>query len=300
MAQVIEPAPPNPTSTRAMAHQPLIFPLFASAGLMPDLSSLGSFSSGLCFRTSVAHGSKLIAGKLFKEDEKAQLLLPQYKFQELLISKVKEISKGTVLMGKKVVGFEESQDSVKITLAEATAGDGEDNETYENLDENDASNEHETETMEAVYLLGADGAHSTIRRLLSLPFEGTTLPTQLVATDIIFDFRTHNFYDANFIIDPEHYGLIGRIDNNGLWRVSYGVPADTSDDEIRNGVDAKLQKMLPKEGKGEDGRNAYEVKRIAPYRAQQRAVSSFWPEGGRIGILGDAAHCESCSILFYF
>jgi 2-polyprenyl-6-methoxyphenol hydroxylase-like FAD-dependent oxidoreductase len=283
-----------------MAHQPLIFPFFASAGLMSDLSRLGSFSSGLCFRTSVANGSKLIAGKLFNEAEKGQLLLPQYKFQELLISKVKETSKGTVLMDKKVVDFEESQGSVKVTLAEATGGDGEDNETYENLDEDNASNQGKTETIEAVYLLGADGAHSTIRRLLSLPFEGTTLPTQLVATDINFDFHAHNFYDANFIIDPAHYGLIGRIDNNGLWRVSYGVPADISDDEIRKGVDTKLQNMLPEQGKGEDGRNAYEVKRIAPYRAQQRAVNSFWPEGGRVGVLGDAAHCESRSILFYF
>ena len=283
-----------------MAHQPLIFPLFASAGLMSDLSRLGSFSSGLCFRTSVANGSKLIAGKLFSENEKGQLLLPQYKFQELLISKVKETTKGTVLIGKKVVGFEESQNSVKVRLAEATGGDGEDNETYENLDEDNAGNEGKTETIEAVYLLGADGAHSTIRRLLSLPFEGTTLPTQLVATDIIFDFHAHNFYDANFIIDPADYGLIGRIDNNGLWRVSYGVPADISDDEIRKGVDTKLQNMLPKQGKGEGGRNAYEVKRIAPYRAQQRAVNSFWPEGGRVGILGDAAHCESRSILFCF
>jgi 2-polyprenyl-6-methoxyphenol hydroxylase-like FAD-dependent oxidoreductase len=261
---------------------------------MPDLSRLGSFSSGLCFRTSVANGSKLIAGKVFKEGEKAQLLLPQYKFQELLISKVNATEKGSVMVGKKVVGFSESPNSISVKLAKAEAEDGEDKETYENLDE---SNENGVgnETIEAFYLIGADGAHSTIRRLLSLPFEGTTLPTQLVATDIKFDFHAHDFYDANFIIDPSEYGLIGRIDNDGLWRVSYGVPADTSDEEIKNGVNEKLQKLLPDQGRGEGGKKAYEVKRIAPYRAQQRIVSSFWPKGGRVGVLGDAAHCESLS-----
>jgi len=50
--------------------------------------------------------------------------------------------------------------------------------------------------------------------------------------------------------------------------------------------------MLPNGGKGKDGGKRYEVKRIAPYRAQQRVVSTFFPEGGRVGLLGDAAHCK--------
>ncbi|KAF2266742.1 monooxygenase [Lojkania enalia] len=264
---VVEPNLPNATDTRAMAHQPLIFPLFACAGLLPELSKLGSFSSGICFRKSVANGSELIAGKQFKEGEKAQLLLPQWKFQGLLIGKVKQEDKGDVRMGWKISSFQDKEKSVSVKIV----GEG-----------------GKEEEIKADYLIGADGAKSTVRKLLGAEFEGETLDAQLVATDIVFDFHRHGFYDANFVIDPVDYGLIGRIDNEGLWRVSYGVPRSATEEQIFEGVHEKLAKMLPGEGKDEDGERKYEVRRIAPYKAQQRCAETFWK--GRVGICGDAAH----------
>ncbi|KAF2704865.1 FAD/NAD(P)-binding domain-containing protein [Pleomassaria siparia CBS 279.74] len=275
---VIEPSPPSPESTRAMAHQPLIFPLFASAHLMPDLTRLGSFSSGLCFRTSASNGSKLIAGKVFKEGEKAQLLLPQWKFQELLIGKVKEAG------GQK----ETSCVSVQVCTADTDA----DAEADDHSKKSTTKEDEEPETIKATYLVGADGAHSFVRRTLNLPFDGDTLPTMLVATDIVFDFHAHGFYDANFIIDPTSYGLIGRINTSGLWRVSYGVSPSLTWTEIQSSVHSKLRHMLPNGGLDDanGGAQAYRVKRVAPYRAQQRVVEALWREGARVGVLGDAAH----------
>ena len=63
---IIEPQRPDPTSTRAMAHQPPTYPILSKvAGLLPELVKKGSLSSGLCFRTSVENGNKVIAGKTF-------------------------------------------------------------------------------------------------------------------------------------------------------------------------------------------------------------------------------------------
>ncbi|KAF1955640.1 monooxygenase [Byssothecium circinans] len=271
---VIEPTAPDPTSTRAMAHQPLILPLFARAGLMPELTRLSSLSRGLCFRTSVPNGSRLIAGKVFQEGEKAQLLLPQGRFQEVLVRRVEGSGRACVRWGWRVAGFEEiggesgdgsgsgERGCVRVRIEDGKGG---------------------MEEIDAVYLVGADGSKSQVRRSLGLDFAGETLPTQLVATDIVYDFQAQGFYDANFIVDPEHYGLIGRIDNEGLWRVSYGVPAETSEEEIRRGVDEKLRKMMP-----DGGESGFEVKRVAPYKAQQRCVEAFWR--GRVGVVGDAAH----------
>ncbi|KAF2662165.1 FAD/NAD(P)-binding domain-containing protein [Lophiostoma macrostomum CBS 122681] len=272
-----------------MAHQPLIFPLFASAGLMPELSQLGSFSSGLCFRSSVKHGSRLIAGKKFKQGEKSQLLLPQCKFQDLLMRKVGGSGKGEVRLGWRVLGFTESE------MAEAEDEDGTWTGARVAVDIEDAQGNKEK--IDAVYLIGADGAHSTVRKQLGVEFVGDTLDAQLVATDLRFDFHAHGFWDANFVMDPVDYGLIGRIDEAEppLWRVSYGVPLGTSEDEIVAGVHEKLGRMLPyggRDGKGE-GEIQYEVQRIAPYKAQQRAAETFWKDaesGGRVGLVGDAAH----------
>ncbi|KAH7125748.1 hypothetical protein B0J11DRAFT_550421 [Dendryphion nanum] len=281
---IIDPYPPTPGSAKAMAHQPIIFPLFAAAGLMPDLAALGSFSKGLCFRTSVANGSKVIAGKQFGEGEKAQLLLPQWKFQRLLLEKVGLDEEGRARgdaggdeggrkvearFGWRVMGFDEVDGRVDVMIENA---DG------------------KRETVSACYLLGADGGKSQVRRLTGVPLVGETLQAQLVATDIRFDFHAHEFFDANFIIDPEDYGLIGRIDEEGLWRLSYGVAMDTSEEEVREKVHQKLEKMLPGGGKGVNGERMYELVSVAPYKMQQRAAETFWREGGRVGLLGDAAH----------
>ncbi|CAI6338735.1 unnamed protein product [Periconia digitata] len=262
---VIEPTYPDATSTRAMAHQPLVFPLYERAGLMQDLAQAGTFSKGLCFRTSPQNGSRVIAGKLFREGEKAQMLLPQGQLQKILVQKVEGSGKGEVRWGWKLVHFNEKQGRVMVDIEREDGGsDGK-------------------QTIEAIYLVGADGAKSVVRKGLGLTFEGETLSTALVATDIVYDWHKHGFYDANFVVDMHDYGLVGRIDTEGLWRVSYGVPSELSEEEIRKGVDAKLRRMMPDGGAG-----GFEVRRIAPYKAQQRCVDQFWK--GRVGVCGDSAH----------
>ncbi|KAF2018067.1 monooxygenase [Aaosphaeria arxii CBS 175.79] len=266
---VIEPHRPNRSDTKAMAHQPHVFPLFEAGGLMPDLAQLGSFSAGLCFRTSVANDSLIIAGVKFPSPEKSVLLLPQWKFQNLLMEKLEAAENTKVRLGQAVERFEQLEDHVAVTIV-----DGEGKE----------------EVIQAAYLIGADGAKSHIRKMLGVDFVGETLPAQLVATDTRFPFHEHGFWDANFVIDPVDYGLIGRIDDEGLWRVSYGVPPGMTEDEIRAGVHEKLERLLPNAGKNAQGERMYEVVRVAPYKVQQRAVDTFWAKGARVGLCGDAAH----------
>jgi 2-polyprenyl-6-methoxyphenol hydroxylase-like FAD-dependent oxidoreductase len=193
---VIEPQTPDPTSTRAMAHQPPTYPLLSRVpDLLPELVAAGSLSSGLCFRMSVAKGSRVIAEKVFDNTGegmkgKGQLLLPQGKFQEVLMKRLSGREGVDVRIGWRVTSFSSTPTlpSVSVHIT------------------NDAG---ETQDIEATYLIAADGAHSLIRKHLALPFDGETLDAQLVACDIRFPFAEHGFHDANFIIDPEHYGLIG-------------------------------------------------------------------------------------------
>ncbi|KAF1849680.1 monooxygenase [Cucurbitaria berberidis CBS 394.84] len=274
---VIELELPDPTSTRAMAHQPPTYPILARVpGLLPELVETGCLSSGLCFRTAAATGSKVIAGKAFDNNSgeagmkgKGQLLLPQAKFQDVLMRRLEAFGdKAQVILQSRVVGFSESSTSVYVHV-ESRAGP--------------------EERLEAQYLIGADGARSSVRKMMGTASPGETLDAQLVATDLHgFDFAKYGFYDANFIIDPTDYGLIGRINRDGLWRVSYGVPAGLSEEEIKQGVDDKLRRMLPNDGVDEAGQKAYRVVRVAPYKAQQRCADTFWK--GRVGIVGDAAH----------
>ena len=268
---VVEPLQPDKTVTRAMAHQPLIFPLFTQAGLMDELSRIGSFGNGMCYRTSAKNGSKLIVGKKFKEGETGQLLLPQGKFQDALMRSIEKDGKSEIKLGWQVIGFQDEEKGVSVKI------------------------QHEDgrkEVLEAEYLIGADGAKSRVRKLLNIPFDGVTLPAQLVATDIMYDFHAHGFYDSNHIVDAENWGHIGRINNEGMWRLSYGMPADTSDEAIYASVEEKIKKMLP-----DGGSSGFEIKHVAPYKPQQRCVDALWT--GRVGLCGDAAHCMDYPTLQY-
>lgn len=257
-----------------MAHQPSTYPILSRVpGLLFELIAAGSLSSGLCFRTSVANGSKVIASKTFDNcgeglKGKGQLLLPQGKFQQILMARLAALeNKALVLTGSSLTSFTQHATHVSVTYSTPTG---------------------DPQTVSAAYLIGADGSHSPVRKTLALPFPGETLDAHLVATDIYFDFAAHAFHDANFIIDPENYGLIGRINHTGLWRVSYGVPSSMHDEEITQTVHDKLSLMLPNAGLDKNGERAYKVARIAPYKAQQRLAPTL--HSNRVCLVGDAAH----------
>jgi 2-polyprenyl-6-methoxyphenol hydroxylase-like FAD-dependent oxidoreductase len=280
---VIEPEQPDPTSTRAMAHQPPTYPILSKvAGLLPELIKEGSLSSGLCFRTSVEKGGKVIASKKFDNNGegmkgKGQLLLPQGKFQKVLMKHLASLPERVeVKLECSVSSFKSGNSSVTVHITPTPT-----------------STQLGGESIEATYLIDASGAHSTIRKDLDIALEGETLDAQLVATDLYYDFHVHGFYDANFIIDPQNYGLIGRIAHTedgkpALWRVSYGVPIGVPEEDIKRGVDEQLKKMMPNGGRNAEGKKGYEVMRIAPYKAQQRLASTLYKE--RVALVGDAAH----------
>ena len=87
----------------------------------------------------------------------------------------------------------------------------------------------ETE-MRADWVVGSDGARSTVRRLLGLDFEGHTWPDRFVATNIEYDFSAHGYADANMVCDPVNWAVIAKLGRDNLWRVTYGE--DASLDEM--------------------------------------------------------------------
>ncbi|KAF3007867.1 hypothetical protein E8E13_010877 [Curvularia kusanoi] len=258
-----------------MAHQPPTFPLFAQIpGLLPELVAAGSLSEGLCFRTSVGNGSHVIASKVFENQGegmkgKGQLLLPQGEFQRVLMGRLSKAEGVDIRLGWSVDDFTHGEINSKVTV-QISGPNG------------------QTEKIDAAFLIGADGAHSRVRKCMGVELSGETLDAQLVATDLRFPFKSHGFFDANFVIDEADYGLIGRINNAGLWRVSYGVPGSCTEDDIRRTADAKLRAMLPNNGKDDVGNDAFEIVRVAPYRAQQRCADTL--ASGRVLLVGDAAH----------
>ena len=58
------------------------------------------------------------------------------------------------------------------------------------------------------YLVGADGARSTVRKLIGCTFDGFTYDKMVVATNVFYPFRENGFASGQFIVHPEHFAMV--------------------------------------------------------------------------------------------
>ncbi|MGC1459620.1 MAG: FAD-dependent monooxygenase [Steroidobacteraceae bacterium] len=134
--------------------------------------------------------------------------------------------------------------------------------------------------MRARWVIGADGAGSTVRRQLGLDFEGMTWPERFVATNLYFDFEQYHYARATFLIDEAYGAVIAKLDNRGLWRCTYMEDAGLPEDSVRERLPRVYDAILP-------GAN-YSIERVTPYRMHQRSAARY--RVGRVVLVGDAAH----------
>jgi 2-polyprenyl-6-methoxyphenol hydroxylase-like FAD-dependent oxidoreductase len=96
-----------------------------------------------------------------------------------------------------------------------------------------------------------------------------------------------NFSDVQWVIDPENWFVIAKIDKEGLWRIVYGETSGLSVQEIERRLPERLHKTLP--GNPESGQ--YQVTNVTPYVCHQRCAEKM--RDGRMLLAGDAAHLNN-------
>jgi 2-polyprenyl-6-methoxyphenol hydroxylase-like FAD-dependent oxidoreductase len=140
---------------------------------------------------------------------------------------------------------------------------------------------------EADWVIGTDGARSTVRKLLGLPFEGFTWPDRFVATNIEYPFRDFGFCNANMVVDQVNWAVIGRLGRENLWRLTYGEAAELDEATILERLPERFAAILP------DPSVPYRIDNFSPYRVHQRCAPTFRVD--RVLLAGDAAHaCNPC------
>ncbi|MFI6099019.1 FAD-dependent monooxygenase [Lentzea sp. NPDC051213] len=129
------------------------------------------------------------------------------------------------------------------------------------------------------HCIAADGAHSTVRRLLNIPFDGFSFDDRFIIADVRVDlgFETP---ERRFYFDPPWNPgrqVLLHPQPKGVWRIDWQVPGDVrlTDDHIRAIV----------------GDQPYEVVWESTYRFHQRRAQTF--RRGRVLLAGDAAHVMS-------
>jgi 3-(3-hydroxy-phenyl)propionate hydroxylase len=145
----------------------------------------------------------------------------------------------------------------------------------------------EQSVISARYLVGADGAHSIVRKSLGLGFAGKTYETLLlVATIGDFPFEDHHegLSDVNYVWSDEGNFSLLRVP--GKWRSGIRPkPGRSPEDSL---TDAAIQDhfnaIVPRA-------ETYDVQARGMYRVHQRVTTKFCV--GRVALAGDAAHLNS-------
>lgn len=135
------------------------------------------------------------------------------------------------------------------------------------------------------WLIGTDGARSTVRKLADMEFEGFTWDQQIIATNIRIDLESYGYARSLLLADDRFGAVVAMIDNDKLWRCAFSAPASAPPEGVLQSIAETLPHILPEVADG------YELEHHSVYRVHQRAAAEF--RKGRILLAGDSAHATN-------
>ncbi|MEO7938620.1 MAG: FAD-dependent monooxygenase [Burkholderiaceae bacterium] len=193
-----------------------------------------------------------------------RLQCEQWKMNRLILARLANIPHAHVFLGADLQSVTQDADSVEVRVLIDGAA----------------------QTFTGDYLIGADGAWSTVRQSLGIAFEGFTYPERFLVVSTDFEFADHlpHLSYVNYISDPAEWCVLLRVPS--LWRVLFPTGADESDEEVMTdaSIQARLQNLLPRS-------EPYQTVHRTLYKVHQRVAKEF--RRGRVILAGDAAHINN-------
>jgi 2-polyprenyl-6-methoxyphenol hydroxylase-like FAD-dependent oxidoreductase len=192
------------------------------------------------------------------------LVTPQYETERVLAARARTLG-AEIREGAAVIGLRQNGDEVEVTL-ERTGGP-------------------QRRTIRAAYVVGADGAHSTVRSAVGLPFPGRAVVRSVMLADVPLAEEPTGTVAANSTGDA--FALIAPFGDGWFrvvaWRRDNQQPDDApvSADEIR----ATVRQVFGTDyGMGEP-------RWLSRFHSDERQVPQY--RVGRVFLAGDAAHVHS-------
>jgi len=204
---------------------------------------------------------QLLAGDT---DHPFRLQCEQWKLTQLIAEQLQQLPDVRLLFNTRVTSV--SQDAQGVSVAIEQNG--------------------ESQTLQADYLIGADGAWSAVRRSQNIEFEGYTYPERFLVISTDFEFANHlpKLSYVNYCSDPEEWCVLLRVPT--LWRVLFPTRPEESDEEVmhEDSVQRRLHNLLPQS-------TPYPTSHRTLYKIHQRVAQKL--RHGRVLLAGDAAHINN-------
>jgi putative polyketide hydroxylase len=192
---------------------------------------------------------------------------PQDHLEPLLFQMLKEAESCEIELGRELVELEQSDDEVVATVRDHLTG--------------------LTEPVHARYLIGADGAHSSVRAQLGINMDGADALAefQMVQFDApLEDAQGEHRYGLNIVTHPDAPGVLvarGRGDRWGYareWRPGQERLDECTEQRLREliSIAAGIAGLTPR------------IERVSTFRFAAQLAEQY--RNGRCFVIGDAAH----------
>ena len=257
------------TEWRAPTFHPPTLEMCEALGVVDDMVGRGLVAPKYQMRDWISGRVAEFDLGVLKDDTKYpfRLQLEQYKYAEILRDRLTALPDAELRYGISFAGVSDHPAGATVRL------DG-------------GSGPQETTSQ---WLVGADGASSTVRTFHGLDFPGMTYPKRMLIISLdapILDWYPDLTY-VNYISDAaDHPGMLLKIPD--AWRVSFELPDDVTDQQARSDeyVLARLRSVFP-------GRQPPPPLSTQIFRVHQRIAERF--RVGRTLLVGDAAHLNNPS-----
>lgn len=191
--------------------------------------------------------------------------IPQYRTEELLIDRLAEQG-FSVEREIRLTDFSQSDDGVAIMIEDK---------------------EGNIEEASATYLIGADGAKSTVRSLLGFDFVGDSYADPWVLFDAKLDWSIPRNEMTFSSSDDGIYGVFP-LSGDNIYRVAYTQNHDAQGNPVEPSFEdaQEMMKIVGVEGKIQEITSKFWV-----FNLQHRQVDDY--RHGNVLLLGDAAHIHT-------
>lgn len=274
--RIVDPLLEPPQYAKAVGVQPRTLEIFERMGVLRRV-----LDAAVQLRGQLVYVNGEPAGQLelaLPDDVPFQFIgLPQYATERILRDELAALGV-PIERGVRVSGFEQDADGVTVTL---TGDAGE-------------------QTVRAGYLVGADGAHSVVRKGLGLTFEGAAFEEQYMLGDVEVDWSLPHEYAVRSMHQTDGVTddllVCIPLPGRGRYRISMLVPPELSiaaSGGVQHGfeggkrpelqhIQAVLDRLAP------EPTTARNLRWSSVFRISHRIVDAYGR--GRVFVAGDAAH----------
>jgi 3-(3-hydroxy-phenyl)propionate hydroxylase len=255
-------------SPRAATTHPSTLEMLAELGLLEEFQSLGLVARYFQFWDGA---TKALVAEFDHEVLRDETPYPfvvqteQHKLSELGLRRLAAMPNVELRLGTSVTELAQDARDVRVTT------EGAEQHVFD-------------------YVIGCDGARSTVRKCLDIEFEGYTWPERFLVLTTLFDFQAVlGCCPRSYISDPEEWTNLFKVmgdDLKGRWRAVFPARENETDNEAFSdpAVLRRLRKLHVD----------HPLELVAHrniYRVHQRVAKSF--RKGRVFLAGDAAHVNN-------